>query len=347
MKLAAKDAAKAFSALSNTNHIVVAYGEDAGGVSDILDQAERAICADDAARQNGRVLLRAEDISGDTARLADEAAQPGFFGDLKILRVGPVTDTLLPALKAVSESPRSAFVLVEAGALSPRSNLRQYFEKAKNAHIVPCYRDDARGVDRLIDDVLTSNGVQLSRDARQYLQTTLGADRAMSRSELEKIKLFAGLSPKEPLDFDTVTALVGDSSERSASDLAAAAFSGQAAQAEAQLSAAFTQGIHGIEITRALSRRAIRLLTARVLLDDGESVDGAMKALRPPVFWKEKAAFQSQLQAWKRPGLERCIAILNETELSLKGSGPPQSAVLGRAILAIAGQLKRSRRAQS
>lgn len=346
MKLAAKDTAKAFANLKQSQHVVVAYGEDSGGVDDLLKSAERAICGHSEDPTNVRVLIRPEDISGDSAKLADEAAQPGFFGDLKVLRVGPVTDTHLDALKTVTEGQRSAYVLINAGALNPRSKLRKYFEASKSAYITACYRDDARAIDRLIDDVLTSHGVQISRDARQYLQNTLGADRAMSRSELEKLALYAGEDARSsPLDIDTVTSLIGDSSERSAGDVAAAAFSGQAANAEHLLIKALHQGTHGAEIVRALSRRAIRLLTALALMEDGESLEGAMKGLRPPVFWKEKAAYQAQLQGWNMAGLERSVAILNEAEKSIKSSGPSQEAILGRAILSIAGQLKKARRA--
>ncbi|MEO0412899.1 MAG: DNA polymerase III subunit delta [Pseudomonadota bacterium] len=346
MKLAAKDAAKAFAWLRQSEHVVVAYGEDSGGVDDLLKAAERAICGSQDEPSSVRVLIRPEDISGDSAKLADEAAQPGFFGDLKILRVGPVTDTHVEALKSVTERPRSAYVLVNAGALSPRSKVRKYFEASKSAYIVPCYRDDARAIDRLIEDVLTSHGVQISRDARRYLQNTLGADRAMSRSELEKLALYAGENARtKPIDIDTVTNLIGDSSERSANDVAAAAFSGQAAQAEHLLGKSLVQETHGAEVVRALSRRAIRLLTALALMEDGESLEGAMKGLRPPVFWKEKATYQAQIQGWSIAGLEHCIAILNEAEKSIKSSGPSHDALLGRAILSIAGQLRKARRA--
>lgn len=344
MKLAAKDAHAAFKGLVGTQNIVFAYGEDAGGVNDVLKSAEQAICGKSGDPQAARVIIRPEDISGDNAKLADEAAQPNFFGDLKILRVGPVTDSHLAALKAVTEGPRTAFVLIEAGSLGPRSKLRQYFEKSKNAHAIACYRDDARDVGRLIDDVLTSNGVMLSRDARQYLQSLLGADRAVTRSELEKIRLYAGEgTSKEPLEIQTIAALIGDSTEHTADDIAAAALSGQAAQADVLLSKAMTRGVNSVEITRALSRRVVRLLTALAYMEQGESVDGAMKKLRPPVFWKDKTAFQFQLQHWTAPALEQSLSALNDVEKTIKSDGPSHDALLGRAILSIGGQMRRSK----
>ena len=54
----------------------------------------------------------------------EDCAQPSFFGDTKIVYVGPVTDRHAATLAAAVESPRSAYLLVEAGALGPRIKLR-------------------------------------------------------------------------------------------------------------------------------------------------------------------------------------------------------------------------------
>ncbi|MEM9287265.1 MAG: DNA polymerase III subunit delta [Pseudomonadota bacterium] len=346
MKLSKKEQARVFKDLGTQLMPLLVYGTDAGGVSDVVKQAQQAILAGAALDPTARVIIGPDILNDDPARVLDECAQPSFFGDTKIVHVGPVTDRHAATLAAAVEGPRSAHLLIEAGPLGPRSKLRLYFESSKEAWILPVYADGTRDIDTLVQDILIAQGVALSNDARHYLRAALGADRALSRMEIEKLALYAGAgtaSAMRQLDLDTVAALIGDSSAHNSDEIAAAAFSGLSREADTRVQKALTQGIHGIEIVRALARRCIRLMLARSKLEGGQSLDGALKALRPPVFWKDKPAFSAQLNQWSTAGLDQCMLALNQAEYALKTNASSAEATLGRTVLRIARALRHSR----
>ena len=53
---------------------------------------------------------------------------------------------------------------------------------------LPCYADEARDIDAVIDGEMTKAGISLTLEARQALRRNLGGDRLASRSEIEKLR---------------------------------------------------------------------------------------------------------------------------------------------------------------
>src|SRR5262249_59918799 len=88
--------------------------------------------------------------------------------------------------------------------------LRKVFEKDKTAVALPCYSDE-RTLAGMIDDELAEAGLSIDTDTRTYLMMRLGADQALSRSEVAKLALYAtgGASISE----DDIDAIVGDAAE--------------------------------------------------------------------------------------------------------------------------------------
>ncbi|MEM6682678.1 MAG: DNA polymerase III subunit delta [Pseudomonadota bacterium] len=339
MKLQPKDISRAFASLRMDQRHILAYGPDAGGVRDTLKRAQAAIAGDDALDPMANISLSAEQLAADPARLLDEAAQPSFFGELKIISVGPVTDTHTKILVDLLGMTVPAYVLVAAGALAPRSKLRQAFEKAKNAYAVANYLDEERDIDALIEECLVGRGVSVSRDARLFLRRQLGNDRGVSRAEMEKLTLYAGAYAKQEtpaqLELTDVQSLIGANAVQTTDDIAAATFSGQGERADQLLLGALGQNTTGVEITRALARRCLRLITASAAMTRGKTASEAIASLKPPVFWKDKNGFMAQLTAWQPDRLRVCLQRIVDAEVTLKSQGPQDDLILGRLIMQI------------
>ena len=73
----------------------------------------------------------------------------------------------------------------------------------------------------------------------------------------------------------------------------------------------------------------------------GRAPDQAMKALRPPVFFKRTAAFRGQLAMWNAARLAGALDALTEAEIACKSTGIPSEAACRRALLAIAARASR------
>ncbi|TIX75776.1 MAG: DNA polymerase III subunit delta, partial [Mesorhizobium sp.] len=90
-----------------------------------------------------------------------------------------------------AEPPRDAIILIEAGDLKKGVGLRAIVEAADIAMALPCYADEARDIDTVIDDELRKAGMSMTLEARQALRRNLGGDRLASRGEIEKLVLYS------------------------------------------------------------------------------------------------------------------------------------------------------------
>ena len=82
--------------------------------------------------------------------------------------------------------------MIDAGELGGNSSLRRLIEGAKNAAALPCYRDEGRDLAAFVDRELAARHLTLDSDARAHLLEHVGADRALTRAELDKLALYLG-----------------------------------------------------------------------------------------------------------------------------------------------------------
>lgn len=192
--------------------LFVFYGPDHGLVS---ERAE-AIAATTGVKLDdpfSLVRLDASDIQADPGRLLDEVNSVGLFGGDRLIWVkGAGADKRLSdALEHVAESAEPAsHVIIEAGDLKKGAALRKLGETARNIALVPCYGDDGRALNGLIDSELSQSGLSISPAARALLVESLGGDRMASRNEIRKLALYCqGMGS---IEREHVIEIVGDAS---------------------------------------------------------------------------------------------------------------------------------------
>src|SRR5262249_56456250 len=117
---------------------------------------------------------------------------------------------------------------------------------------------DARGERALvIRETLATHGVTASRDAGQFLVERLGGDRLLTRSELEKLVLYAGEGGR--VELDDARLAISDTAALELDDAVLAAAEGEPARVERVLGRVFQQGESPVSIVRALLRHMQRL----------------------------------------------------------------------------------------
>lgn len=209
--------------------IFLVYGPDRGLVSERAAELAK-MTGIDLGDAFSFMRLEAGDINSDPARLFDEANSTGLFGGEKLIWIkGAGADkTLSEALSGLAQNPPSdAWIIVEAGDLKKGANLRKAAEQAAAAMAIPCYADDAKSLNLLIDEELTAAGLRISADARSALQACLGGDRIASRNEIRKLALYA--RDEGLIEESHVSAIVGDASAISADDAVDAVLKGDLA----------------------------------------------------------------------------------------------------------------------
>jgi DNA polymerase-3 subunit delta len=209
--------------------IFLVYGPDRGLVSERAGHLARMTGVD---MQDAFSFMRLDssDITSDPGRLFDEAYSTGLFGGEKLIWIkGAGADkNLADAVAALAEkAPDNAWIIIEAGDLKKGVNLRKAVESATAAIAIPCYADDTKSLNALIDEELTPFQVRIDSDARLALLDSLGGDRIASRGEIRKLALYTMGEPVIKLSH--VLEIIGDASAISTDDAVDAVLEGDRA----------------------------------------------------------------------------------------------------------------------
>ena len=329
MKLAAGQVT-AFLRDPGSCRVVLLYGDDAGTIRDRAAGLVRL-----AAGTLDDPFLVVELTREEIARLPDEAASLPLTGGRRVIRVREVTDTALPHVRAVLKSPSAALVVLEGPGLGTRSRLKTDLESAPDGAAIGCYPEEGRVLEATIRDTLRQSNVTIQPDALSWLSGQLGADRAATLGEVEKLALYAG--PNGRVDLDVAMACTGDLSGLSLDDALFAATSGDVATADRALELAIGEGAAPVQVIRAGLSHLQRLQRARMAMDEnGLSVADAVKTVRPPLFYRRVAAFNRALGLWTGGALVAAITGLVEAERGCKRTGWPDHALCRNAVLVLA-----------
>jgi DNA polymerase-3 subunit delta len=331
MKIAPREQTRFLQAAEASAAAVLFYGPDQGLVRERAVELVARI-AGDAGDPFRVVELGSAQLKDDPARLADEAAALSLTGGRRVLRLRDAGDGLAaPLAELLAGPPPAAFIVIEAGELGPRSALRGFCEKSPAAAAVACYLDDEAALNGVVRDWLKREGLAIDGEALDYLVANLGGDRGITRQELGKLALYVGVGAKRVTLAD-VEAVIGDSSALTLDDLVMALGDGDRPGLDRAYARAVAEGNEEIAILRAAARHFLRLYQVA----SAPEPRAAVKALRPPVFYKLESRFLGQLRSWPAARLGEALERLNRAEIQIKTGAQPKMAVAERALIEIA-----------
>jgi DNA polymerase-3 subunit delta len=321
---------------------ILLFGPDAGLVRERAEQIARTVAPDLA--DPFRVADIAPDtLKDDPARLADEAAAISMLGGRRVIRVRGAGNECAPAVVNLLDDPKGeGLVVIEAGELDTKSKLRKLCEGADNAAAIACYHEEGPDLARTIADTLAKEGVKAPGDVLDWLAARLGGDRAITRSELEKLALYAGKGAA--LSLEDCRAVIGDSADIDLDDVIRAAALGDLTALERAYARVSSEGDSPIAILRVAARHFLRLQTVQADVARGLSVDAAMGKLWPKVFYKEVGPFKTQLARWPQARISAALERLLEAEIQCKSSGMPSELIAQRSLMALAQMAAQSAR---
>ena len=318
---------------------VLLYGPDEGLARERAEGLTRAVAGtlDDPFLVTE---INAADLRGDPARLMDEATALAFGGGRRVVRLRGAGEDEVKTLALVfeamgaSESESPSLVVAEAGELSPRSKLRKLFEDEKRGAALPCYLDDSRGLEDVARETLAAHKLRASPDALAWLAQHLGADRRITRGEIEKLALYC--AGRNEVTLDDCTAVIGDTSATDMEQAVFAATGGDMTALDTALARVFREGESPIMVLRAAMRHLQRLHQVAGAVAQGTPIDAAMKGLKPPPFFKVADRFRAQARAWPVAHVEAALELLSEAEVRCKTTGMPDQLMCARAMMQIA-----------
>jgi DNA polymerase-3 subunit delta len=320
--------------------MVLLYGPDAGLVAERGQKLAQAM----ASRESppGEVLrIDDTDLEKDPDRLGVELNTVPMFGGANIVRAS-AGRRMNAAIRSLLDGPVIAGgLIVEAGELRRDDKLREAFEKNAATVAIACYPDEGGSLETLVAEVLGAHGMRIASDAREELVARLGADRVLSRAEVEKLALYAHGTKEIALAH--VEAIVGDAADQAVDQVVAAAAAGDVAEALAQADRAVAAGENPQSIMLAAERHFQRLHRLRAGLDAGRSLDDLTRQMRPPLPFKVKADLERQARAWTTPRVAAAVARIAEAVRDARTTGAEEVVLTERLLMEIA-RLARARR---
>lgn len=278
--------------------------------------------------------LPAADLRRDPAALIDGMRAQGFFPGLRVVFLEDATDAHAPAVTAAMKDwrPGDAQIVVTAGSLTAKSALRKIFEAHPAAFAIGLYDDPPSREE--IEDTLRRAGLNADAAAMTDLTTLARSlDPGDFRQTVEKIALYKFRDPS-PLTAAEIAALAPASIEAEVDDILHAAAEHRAAEIAPLLRRLEGQGVNPVSLCIGALRhfRALHLAAS----DPGGPSAGIAR-MRPPIFGPRRDRMQRQASAWGMHRLESALALLVETDLTLRSSTrAPTMAVMERALIRLA-----------
>lgn len=316
--------------------LVLIYGPDRGLVAERAQGFVRqsGLDADDPFSS---IRLEAGEIEAAPGRLNDEAATVPMFSARRLIWIkgAGAHKQLAEEVRALAAAPpRDSIILIEAGDLKKTAPLRSAVENAPTAMALPCYADEGRSIDTVIDEVLARDGLRIGLEARQALRGNLGGDRLATRSELEKLSLYCHGS--DEITLEDVNMLTGDVAGLSVDAVVDAVLAGEGPAFDTAFTRLTASGTHPFLMLAAAMRQFQALQAMRGEMDATAKPAGAVVAsARPPVFFTRRKLIEASVLRWRSDAIARALERLQAAILLTRQRPDLATATARQALIAI------------
>lgn len=317
--------------------VVLLYGDDGGLIRERAAGLVRSVAG--ALDDPFRVVELSRDAIG---AVPDEMASMSLTGGRRVVRVREATEAAAAMVARVLDDKSEGLLVLEAPGLASRGKLRGLVERAARGAAIGCYPLDGAALERMIRGVLTEANVTVDADALTWLADNLGADQGLTRQEVEKLALYAGVGGR--VDLEAARVCVGDLAGLSLDDALFSATGGDVAGTDRALELAVAEGAAPVAVLRTGLMHLQKLQKARAAMAGGQSASEAAKGVRPPLFFRREGAFILALGLWSETALEQACQRFWEAERACKRTGAPDDVISRSAVLGLAQRAAVARR---
>lgn len=316
--------------------VFLIYGPDTGLVSERAVKLSKKTGVDLSDDFN-LVRLDSSEISADPGRLADEVGSIGLFGGSRLIWVKNAANDkkLVSALSGVLEEiGGSVSLIIEAGDLKKSSSLRKTIEKAAPAVAIPCYADDGRALQNLIDQELTNANMRMDIDARQLLLTFLGGDRLASRGEIQKLMLYC--HGQEQIHIEDVIAAIGDASSISVDETVDAILSGNINGLDSSFNRIIASKTPVFLILRSclIQLQQLDLMRSEVETNN-KRASQVMTEMGRFIHFKRKPVFEKALNKWNCQKLRLEMDKISNAILETRRNATLETSIARQALMRV------------
>ena len=312
------------------------HGPDEAGAADLARRLAAGLAGAERVELDGAMLKK------EPGRLADEAASLSLFGDVRLIRAGPVGEESLDAVTLLLAAERSGSpVIALAPTAKSSGKLIKLVEANPRAISIACYQPSAADTEKLAGAMLIEAGVRAAPGLARRIADGAGGDRAVIAREVEKLALYLDAAPDRPqdgalADLDAVGADLGDAELGEAVD---ALLDGKPDELGTRLTRLDQGGASPVPWLRAMQRRLMALGDMRTAVDRGESVDAVLKRHR--VHFREEQRTTRDLRRWSPAMIATALARVRDAELASMSSGTVGAVAAEQAGVMLARRVAR------
>ncbi|MGV8988275.1 MAG: DNA polymerase III subunit delta [Cypionkella sp.] len=333
MKLAGAEARRYLTKPDPGKAALVIFGEDAMRVAMKRAEVVIALAGPGADAEMRLTRIPAADLRKDAAALQDAVKARGFFPGARVVVVEDATDGLSATLHAAFDDwrPGDANIVVTAGNLTGRSALKTLAEKHFAVMCIGLY-DDPPTREEIEAELKRAGLAQVPGDAMAELLTlSRSLDPGDFRQTLEKISLYK-FQDSAPLTPAEIAALAPATIETEAEELLDAVAELRMGDIGPILRRLEGQGVLPVTLCIAALRH---FTTLHLMAIDPEGPASGFAKARG--FFKRRDRMLRQASNWTTRQIEKALALLVETDLTLRSSSrAPLMAVMERALIRIA-----------
>lgn len=335
MKLSPREAPGYFARPDPRRPGLLIYGQDPMRVALRRQEVVAALTGPQGEADMRITRLSGAELRRDPAALLDAVKAIPFFPGPRAVVVEDSPDSATPAIAAAIEdwAEGDGVIVVTAGALKASSALRKLFEGHKSAYAAAIYDDPPSREE--IEAMLAKAGLAaISPDGMGAIQALARSlDPGDFRQCIEKLALYklGQTTPAGPEDVAAIAPVTTDADLDEVLMIVAEARSGEIGPIMRRIEG---QGVTPVTLCISATRHFRALLAAAS--DPGGPAAG-LGRLRPPVFGPRRDRMARQAGRWPRERLEQALAILTETDLTLRSaSKAPGMALMERALFRLA-----------
>ena len=161
------------------------YGQNSGLIDEIINLTLKPLFSKNIFNYEETDVLSKID------EFKEEIFNKSFFENDKLIIINRASDKILSLIEDIIDNKTENIkIILRTGILEKKSKIRSFFEKNKNAIIVPFYEDNYQSLMKIAQDFLRERKIKTSNQNINYIVERSKGNRINLKNELEKITNF-------------------------------------------------------------------------------------------------------------------------------------------------------------
>ena len=302
-------------------NISLFYGENLG----LKNEFKKKIIK--AHAEYEKIRFFQEEVIKNRSIIEKEINNLSLFEKNKIFFIDQVNDKILELIKEFESKITEHKIIIFADILEKKSKLRNHFEKSKYCACVPCYDDNEITIKNIIKKRLVGYEGLSTYNVNLILEHT-NLDRAKLENELKKI---TSCFENRKIETEQLENLLNTRFNDDFNKLKNEAFLGNKRRTNELLSDTVMEPDKNIFYINLINQRLTKL--SETLSLNKKGIEDAVNSLKPPIFWKEKPDFISQVKKWDKKKINKMFVMTYSLEKEIKSNNLVNKNILIKKLI--------------